>query len=175
MLWLVRGRDSSPAVMAPKRGSLPAATGKGKKRGRYLSLSHTTAKDMSVRARSPKLHILRASSSATPTVCRAHSVRQQARSRVGAPILLPQGQLSRDTQEWTGVSSAQPSDISTSQSSSPDQDILLILGNRCPATAEPQIQHRPGPHHGPWWHHWLLTSGCSSLPARPLFIVSTSF
>lgn len=28
----------------------------------------------------------------------------------------------------------------------------------------PQWQHRPGPHHGPMWHHWLLTSGKSSLP-----------
>lgn len=41
--------------------------------------------------------------------------------------------------------------------------LLLLHGHgfRC----GPRWQYRPEPHHGLWWHHWLLRSSCSSLPS----------
>jgi len=67
-------------------------------------------------------------------------------------------------------------------SGSPDQDLLTCLnfgGNRSlllqihrPRCGS-QCQYRPRPHHGPSWHHWLLTSGCSSLPYSLQFCLSS--
>ena len=36
-----------------------------------------------------------------------------------------------------------------------------------------QRQHRTGHHHGPRWHCWLLTSGCSSPPSSLQFSLSS--
>ena len=41
---------------------------------------------------------------------------------------------------------------------------LLLQGQR--PICGPWCQHRPGPHHDPKWHHWLLTSGCSGVWAH---------
>lgn len=112
----------------------------------------------------------------TPTTCQARSSEYCSWLGAGSSLLLsvPPGQVSHDAKVRGETSPAQPSDINISLGSSlgfHGNRHLLLQGHR--PRSGLQCWHRlrtpMAIGHGPRWHHWLLTSGSSSLPSSVHF------
>ena len=113
--------------------------------------------------------------------CRAHSPKFCSWVGMGSAFLLSclQVQLSQNSQVRDGVSSAKPSDINMFPGGN-TWNVCLAFGGSRPLLLQgyrlrcvPHWQHWPGLHHRLRWHHWLLTSGCSSLPSSLNFCLSS--
>lgn len=50
---------------------------------------------------------------------------------------------------------------------------LVVTDPCCCRDMDSWRQHRPGPYYGLRWHHWVLTSGCSSLSLSLQFCLSS--